>query len=190
MFVLDHYDPGDRAIMLIYSLANTGRGFQQLDGGPTMSMDFTEQWSNMQKMFLPTSEVSTALQKMFLPTPEIAATFRENARRFWENQGRALDSMQALANGWFERRRTGTHSAREAAERMCGTETYFDLMQTYQDWARGAFERIMADGLSCQQQIMAATGALASPPLAPSVSEKQPEPARSETRAPARSKTP
>src|SRR6516162_8658291 len=114
----------------------------------------------MQKMFLPTSEVSTALQKMFLPTPEIAATFRENARRFWENQGRALDSMQALANGWFERRRTGTHSAREA------------------------FERIMADGLSCQQQIMAATGALASPPLAPSVSEKQPEPARSETRAP------
>ena len=98
--------------------------------------------------------------------------------------------MQALTNGWFERRRTGTHSAREAAERMCGTETYFDLMQTYQDWARGAFERIMADGLSCQQQIMAATGALASPPLAPSVSEKQPEPARSETRAPARSKTP
>ena len=141
-----------------------------------MSMDFTEQWSNM--------------QKMFLPTPEIAATFRENARRYWENQGRVLDSMQALANGWFERRRTGTHSAREAAERMCGTETYFDLMQTYQDWARGAFERIMADGLSCQQQIMAATGALASPPLAPSVSEKQPEPARSETRAPARSKTP
>jgi hypothetical protein len=155
-----------------------------------MSMDFTEQWSNMQKMFLPTSEVSTALQKMFLPTPEIAATFRENARRFWENQGRVLDSMQALANGWFERRRTGTHSAREAAERMCGTETYFDLMQTYQDWARGAFERMMADGLSCHQQIMAATGALASPPLAPSVSEKQPEPARSETRAPARSKTP
>src|SRR3974390_988775 len=141
-----------------------------------MSMDFTEQWSNM--------------QKMFLPTPEMAATSRENARRFWENQGRALDSMQALANGWFERRRAGTHSAREAAERMCGTETYFDLMQTYQDWACGAFERMMADGLSCQQQIMAATGALASPPLAPSVSEKQPEPARSETRAPARSKTP
>ena len=140
----------------------------------------TEQWSNM--------------QRMFLPTPEIAATFRENTRRFWENQGRVLDSMQALTNGWFERRRTGTHSAREAAERMCGTETYFDLMQTYQDWARGAFERIMADGFSCQQQIMAATGAIASPPLAPSTSEKEAGPARpetrSETRAPARSKTP
>ena len=147
-----------------------------------MSTDLTEQWSNMQKMFLPTSEVSTALQKMFLPTPEIAATFRENTRRFWENQGRVLDSMQALTNGWFERRRTGTHSAREAAERMCGTKTYFDLMQEYQAWASGAFERIMAD----QEQIMAATtSALGSPPLTPSASEKEPEqPAR-----PARSKT-
>jgi len=95
--------------------------------------------------------------------------------------------MQALASGWFDRRRTETHAAREAAERMCGTETYFDLMQAYQDWASGAFERILADGLSCQQQIMAATGALASPPLAPSASEKEPEqlarPARSKTAA-------
>ena len=92
--------------------------------------------------------------------------------------------MQALASGWFDRRRTETHAAREAAERMCGTATYFDLMQAYQVWARGEFERIMADGLSCQQQIMAATGTLASPPLTPAASEKEPEPARS-----ARSKT-
>ena len=113
-----------------------------------MSTDFTEQWSDMQEMFLPNFEIS--------------ATFRENARRFWENQEEVLDNMQALVNGWFGRRRTGTHAAREAAERMCGTATYVDL----QVWASGAFERIMADGLSCQQQIMAATGALASPPLA------------------------
>jgi len=127
-----------------------------------MSTDFTEQWSNMQKMFLESSEMS--------------ASFRESARRFWENQGKLLDNMQALANGWFDRRRTGTHAAREAAERMCGTKTYFDLVQEYQAWASGEFERIMAD--------MAATGALASPPLTPAASEKEPEPARS-----ARSKT-
>ncbi|MGA7387000.1 MAG: hypothetical protein WCD13_13530 [Pseudolabrys sp.] len=47
----------------------------------------------------------------------------------------------------------------------------------------------MADGLSCQQQMMAVTGALASPPLAPSASVKEVEPARSESKAPARSKT-
>ena len=135
-----------------------------------MSTDFTEQWSDMQKMFLASSEMS--------------ASFRESARRFWENQGKLLDNMQALANGWFDRRRTGTHAAREAAERMCGTKTYFDLAQEYQAWARGAFERIMAD----QEQIMAATTiALASPPLSPSASEKEPEqlarPARSKTAA-------
>ena len=73
---------------------------------------------------------------------------------------------------------------REAAERMCGTKTYFDMAQEYQAWARGAFERIMAD----QEQIMAATtSALASPPLTPATSEKEPEqlarPARSKTAA-------
>ena len=83
--------------------------------------DFTEQW--------------TATQKMFLPTSAISAPLRENAQRFWENQEKVLDNMQALANGWFERRHTGTHTAREAAERMCGTQTFVDLIQAYQDWA-------------------------------------------------------
>lgn len=136
--------------------------------------DLTEQW--------------TAMQKMFLPTSAIPAPLRENAQRFWENQEKVLDSMQALTNAWFERRHTGAHKARETAERMCGTQTFVDLIQAYQDWAGGAFERIMADGLSCQQQIMAVTDALASPPLAPSVSEKAVEPQPSESRAPARSK--
>ena len=137
--------------------------------------DFTEPW--------------TAMQKMFLPTRVIFAPLRENACRFWESQEKVLDSMQALANGWFERRHTGTHKAREAAERMCGTELFVALIQAYQDWTGGAFERIMADGLSCQQQIMAITGALTSSPLAPSASEKEGAPERSESRSPARSKT-
>jgi hypothetical protein len=46
--------------------------------------DFTEPW--------------TAMQKMFLPTPVILAPLRENACRFWESQEKVLDSMQALAN--------------------------------------------------------------------------------------------
>src|SRR5215475_3331375 len=63
--------------------------------------DFTEQW--------------TAMQKMFLPTPVTLAPLRENACRFWESQEKVLDSMQVLANSWFERRHTGTHKARETA---------------------------------------------------------------------------
>jgi hypothetical protein len=139
------------------------------------STDLTEQW--------------TAVQKVFLPTSAISAPLRENAHRFWESQEKVLDNMQAFADAWFKRRHTGAHKAREAAQRMCGTETFADLIQAYQDWAGGAFERIMADGLSCQQQIMATTGLLASPPLAPSTTEKEGEPQRSESKAPARSKT-
>src|SRR3974377_608409 len=96
---------------------------------PMASTDFTEQWSSMQKMFLPSSEIS--------------ATFRENARRFWENQGKVLENIKALANGWFDRRRTGTYAAREAAERMYGTAEYFDLMQGDQGCGTGELQRVI-----------------------------------------------
>lgn len=138
--------------------------------------NFAEQWTSM-------------MQKTFLPTSAISSMFRENVRRFWENQDKILDNMQVFTNTWFERRHIGTHSACDAAERIGGTETIVDLVQEYQAWTRGAFERMMADGLACQQQIIAATGALTSPPLAPAVSEKGAESARSETKVPARAKT-
>ena len=132
---------------------------------------------------------ASTMQKAFLPTPEISTAFRENAHCFWKNQDKFLNNMQAFSNSWFERRHSGTQSASEAADRMCSTQT--DLMQAYQDWARGAFERMMADGHAWQQHIVnAASGALTSPPLAPSVSEKASEPARSEAKAPARIKAP
>jgi len=50
-------------------------------------------------------------------------------------------------------------------------------------------DRWVYAAVSWQQQIIAASDALTSPPIAPSVSEKASEPARSETRAPARAKT-
>ena len=127
------------------------------------------------------------MQKAFLPASEFSATFRENSHRFWENQEKILNNMQAFSNSWFERRHTGTHSASEAADRMCSTQTIVDLMEAYQDWARGAIERMMADGIAWQQQIIAASGALTSLPISPSVSEKASEPVRS--KAPARANT-
>ena len=139
------------------------------------NLDFAEQWKSLQKMFLPTSAISESL--------------RENARRFWEHQDKALENMQAFTNIWFDHRHAGTHAAQEAAERMCRTETAVDLVQAYQDWAKGALERMMADGLACQRHIIAATGALTSPPIAPSVAEKRTgEPTQPEAKAPARSK--
>jgi hypothetical protein len=136
--------------------------------------DFADQWSAMQKnLFLPA--FSTALQ--------------ENARRFWENEEKILSNMQTFANGWFERRHAGSRSAREAAEHMLASETMADAMQAYQEWMRGVFERIISDAVSCQQQMMAASDALASPPIAPSAHEKQAQAASSEQKVPARSKS-
>jgi hypothetical protein len=134
--------------------------------------DFSEQWKSMQQMFLLNFHHSESM--------------RENARRFWENQNKILDNMEAFTSNWFKRRHTGTYSAQEAAQRMCGTESMVDVVQAYQDWAKGAFERLMADRLACQEQIVAATGALTSPPLSPS--EKGTEPARVEAKAPLRAK--
>jgi hypothetical protein len=152
-----------------------GRGLDPRRQNMTTT-NLAEQWTSM-------------MQKSFLPTPEISTTFRENAHRFWENQDKILNNMQAFSNSWFERRHTGTKSASECSDRVCSTETMVDLMQAYQDWARGAFERMMADGLAWQQHIIAATSALTSPPLAPPVSEQPSEPARSEAKTPARAKT-
>jgi hypothetical protein len=137
---------------------------------------FTEQWSGMQKMFLP------------------AAAFQETARHFWDNQEKILNGMQEYADSWFERRRAGTRAARDAADRMqearSGTDAFLELLQAYQAWGSGAFERVMADGLSLQKQIMALAG-LASPPLVPSTSEKEVKPthsgAKTRTRAEAAS---
>src|SRR5262249_41868358 len=78
---------------------------------------------------------------------------------------------------------------RAKPQSACAKHTFVDLIQAYQDWAGGAFDRITADGFQYKQQIMAITGAPTSPPLAPSATEKEVELRRSESRAPARSKT-
>jgi hypothetical protein len=112
-----------------------------------------------------------AMQRMFLPASEMSDTLRKNACSFWDNQDKILDAMQVFVDGWFERRHAGTHAALEAAQRMCKAETPVDMLREYQDWAGGAFQRLMADGLACQQQCMAVFGAVA-PPLAPLGSEQ------------------
>lgn len=109
------------------------------------------------------TEQITAMQKMFLPTSAVADTLRENACCFWQNEDKALDSMQSFTNGWFERRHTGTHAALEAAERMCKAETPIEFLREYQDWLNGAIGRVSSDGLACQQHLMAVAGAFWQP---------------------------
>src|SRR5262245_65022197 len=93
-----------------------------------------------------------------MPVPD-SAGIRAIVRSFWDIQDKALDAMQNFANGWFERRHVGTHAALEAAQRICKAQTQVDLVREYQDWVGGAFQRVMADGVACQELV----GAFAAP---------------------------
>jgi hypothetical protein len=110
------------------------------------SADLTESRNDVQGMFLPMSAASEAMRK--------------RACEFWESQDKILDGMQIFADGWFERRHTGTRAALDAAERICMAKSPVDQFREYQDWASGAFQRVMADGFACQKQFMEAVGAL------------------------------
>jgi hypothetical protein len=127
------------------------------------------------------------MQHIFLPASTISESLRKNARCFFEDEGKILDSMHNFTDGWFERRHVGAHLALEAADRMCKAETPVDLLREYQDWAKGAFERGMADGLACQQQFMAVIGVLPRL-LAPLVGDREAEASQSDTKTPVRTK--
>lgn len=133
------------------------------------------------------TQSSGFMERVFLPSLAIPDTLQANACRFWDNQDKILDSMETFANGWFERRRAGTRAALEAAQCICKARTSADLVREYQGWASGVFERVMADGLACQQQLVELAGALAGPP-APVGGEQQSEPSQSEPRTFTRSK--
>jgi hypothetical protein len=85
---------------------------------------------------------------------------QDNVRCFWKIQDRILYITKNFADGWFERRHVGSHAALEAAQRMCNARTGVDLAQELQEWGSGAFQRVMADGLACQQLAAAFVGAL------------------------------
>src|SRR5215831_4656445 len=80
----------------------------------------------------------------------VSGTFRTRFSMRW----------RTLPNGWFERRHVGTHTALEAAQRMCKAQTPVDLVREYQEWVGGAFQRVMADGVACQQFVGAFVGPL------------------------------
>jgi hypothetical protein len=104
------------------------------------------------------NEVTQQFQAMQGMMRVPAADIEENVRCFWNIQNKILDSMENVANGWFERRHVGTRAALEAAQRMCKAQTPVDLVREYQDWISGALQRVMADGYACQQFVGALGG--------------------------------
>ena len=62
-----------------------------------------------------------------------------------------------------------------------------ELILEYQNWASGAAQRVMADGLACHEQFMATVGAVISPKEHPG-DRQRPEQAQSHTSTTARPK--
>ena len=84
--------------------------------------DFTEQWTAMQKMFLPATEQWTVMQKTSVPNFRNFGPASRKCATFLAKPGKGSGQLAgALANGWFKRRHTGTQRVREATERMCET---------------------------------------------------------------------
>jgi hypothetical protein len=94
--------------------------------------------------------------------------------QFWRNQEKILDSMEAFADGWFERRYVGTMKAREAAKRSSESESVIDVAQEIQQWAFGSMQRVVEDCLACQCHLMTAL-AQAAPALAQADDAAQPD---------------
>lgn len=129
------------------------------------------------------TDYMNVVQHMFIPPSMVSEAVRTNASSFWGNQEKLLAEMEDFATAWFERRHKGTRAALDACERMCKAETPADMFREYQDWVKGAFERVMADGLACQQNLMTVIGSFPQPLAVPG-GEKEGEGSRSSTRTP------
>jgi hypothetical protein len=80
---------------------------------------------------------------------------------FWENEETILAGMKDFSDGWFERRRVGTHAALETARRIGEATTPLDAVREYQDWVSGAMARLLEDVLAFQQQFTKANAKIA-----------------------------
>jgi hypothetical protein len=72
--------------------------------------------------------------------------------KFWESQQAALDSIKDFSDAWFARRQSGAQAALAAAKRISEAATPMDMQREYQDWLKGAMERMLAEGAAYQQQ--------------------------------------
>lgn len=91
-----------------------------------------------------------------------AKAFAPAGVAFWQTEETILAGMKEFSEGWFERRRVGTHAALEAAKRIGEATTPLDALHEYQDWLTGAMARVLEDGLAFQHQFTKANVKIAS----------------------------
>jgi hypothetical protein len=113
------------------------------------------------------TKVYESVQQMLQPMASNAEAASSRACEFWRGQEKVLDSMQAFAGGWFERRHTGARAALEATQRMYAAKTPLDAVREYQEWASGSLNRLAADSLALQRQLMGIAEVMIAAPTVP-----------------------
>jgi hypothetical protein len=85
----------------------------------------------------------------------VKAGLRAQSDAFWQVQARTLDAVEALTAGWLARRRAGVQAAREAAAAIAACSDPVEAVRACQAWATGSVERLTADVMAAQSQLVA-----------------------------------
>lgn len=94
------------------------------------------------------------MQTAFAAFSQVRGVMRDNWENYWRTQDQILDSMEELTQGWLERRREATRTARNAACSMCDANSPVEIVQGCQTWMMGSMERVAADAAACQKHLM------------------------------------
>ena len=92
--------------------------------------------------------------RMFGELGEMRTSLGRQAEGFWHAQAEILEGLEGLTRAWFQRRQQGTSEALAAAKAMSSSANAAEAMQAYQRWLQGSFERLTADGVETQAQLM------------------------------------
>lgn len=101
--------------------------------------------------------------------PELLKT---GGREFWRNQDHVVDCLENLSRDWFERRHQATRAAQDVLVKMRAAGNPIDAVREYQQWASGAFDRLMSDAAALQQFGTVVGAALFEPVSSPLESSK------------------
>jgi hypothetical protein len=94
------------------------------------------------------------LGRMFGESGEARASLGRQAEGFWNAQSQILDGLEGLNRAWFQRRQQGISEALAAAKAISGSSNLAETMEAWQRWLQGSLERLGADGVESQAQLM------------------------------------
>jgi hypothetical protein len=100
-------------------------------------------------------DFTETVREMLHPA-RVRESLKAAAEQFWLNQDHLLDCIEDMQRSWLARRHEGTRAAGNAATAILSAETPAAAVNEYQQWARGALYRLIADASATQQLLSTA----------------------------------